>query len=445
LNRLTQKTFLFLLVALALASGLLWSQRNWEKEPTGDGYHYNKYALSLVNEGRFAADGELTQRRDPGYSFFLAAVYSIWGVNYTIVKLLQIVMFAAIVLTTYFLARQLFDNESIARWSGIFSGLFYPLAMFGGIFYTELLFTLVFLLAIWFFIKGWKVENKYYYAVSGLFFGMAILTRSVIVYFPVLLLIAYPLLQKESRKKALVASFLFLFCTALVVTPWMTRNQRNFGDFAVSAQEGSILFFAVQRLKIQNSDLTKVFTANILGDFFAQKIFGSYDRQKIEEGDFGQVHTELAEQGLNQDEINTKVYQLAVGEFKSKTLRYFLVVPPIEFLKLHTPIFPFETAQGLFSDPGTHQEIPDFVKGAIILFVRLAYLLFLSGVLYGIIRSGKLWRQHLIILLLLFYIIGVYSVLHGIPRYILPIFPLYIIFFSYGVLVLRKKSNEQTL
>jgi len=441
-----RKNFILILIALAFFVSFVSSRQFWDKTPAGDGLHYNNLSTSIVQEGRFAEDGELSARRDPGYVFFLAGVYKIFGFNVEIVYIIQIMMFAMIAVTSYYLGLLLFEQEKLARLASILTAFFYPLAMHAGIIFTEILFTFLFLLAIYCFVRAFKKDQLSFYLVSAVFFGAAALTRSIILYLPFFLAIVFVLSNLKNWKRAVIAMFVFLLAFSVVVTPWMYRNYKNFETFSISQQSGDALFFAVQRLRIPVSELPAVFTANILGDFFAAKIFGGYDKTKIEEGNFGQKHTELSELGFSEKEIDATLAEIALSEIKAKPLRYLLVVPPIEFLKIHTPIFPVNSIQGLFSDSERYKNIPDIVKGAIILGVRGIYLIFFAAVIYGIINSRKYRKELVFIFAILLYVVGVYSVVHGIPRYSLPIYPLYIMLFSFGILhLMERRKRKQTL
>jgi 4-amino-4-deoxy-L-arabinose transferase-like glycosyltransferase len=435
------KKFVLILIFLALVSGFVWGSRNQYSEPTGDGVGYDSSAQSLITHRSYSDEsGQLTARRDPGYPFFLAGIYGIFGVHYKLVKMIQLLLFVLICLVVYYLTREIFGQELIARIAAILTALYYPLALSIGFFYTEILFTLLLLLSVYFYLKSWKADSVRLAVLAGILFGLAALTRSVVFYFPFFFFVVSLLFNLANWKKVLLSSGVFLLAFSIIVAPWMIRNYYHFGKATISIQSGSVLFFATQRMKVSNQDLLKMYTANILGDYFAVKLYGGYDRIKIEEGNFGETYESLAKQGLTQDEIDKKVGAMATADIKANPLRYLLIVPPIEFLKLITPIFPFETAQGLFSDPTRYSNVPDFLKAVIVLTVRLVYWLFLGLLLFGLIRSREYWRELLLIFSLLAYFIAVYSLLHGVPRYLIPIMPLGLIFFSSGILSLFKKQ-----
>lgn len=439
----SQKKFIIFLVVLSIVVATFFSLMFWDLEPKGDGLHYAALGQSLAESGRFAENGVLNSRRDPGYPFFLAGIYKIFGFNQNAVYIIQVFLFACIGLVSYYLARFLLGSEKLARLSGMMVALCYPLAMHAGIIFSEILFTFLFLLSSYFLLLAARKHNLWILSGAGIFLGLATLTRSFIFYLPILLAFAIAFQSRKSFRTALIAALMFLMSFGLVVAPWIARNYYHFKTAEISTQSGPTLFFAVQRMKIDNIDLPKVFIANILGDFYTQKIFGEYNRYEIEEGNFGKQLTELENTDLNQQEINELVRNIALQEIKQNPLRYVITVLPIEFLKLHTPIFPLNSAQGLFSDPERYLYLPGYIKGVIVLVVRLLYWIFLGIVVYAIFKTRKEWQKWIWIYLLLVYPVGIYSLLHGIPRYLLPVIPLYIILFVYGGHDLLKKFNNE--
>ncbi|PIR97593.1 MAG: hypothetical protein COT91_00375 [Candidatus Doudnabacteria bacterium CG10_big_fil_rev_8_21_14_0_10_41_10] len=438
---LSQKNYLIVLIVIAFLVAGFFSLFFWDQELLGDGLHYSNLANSLVEDRTFSDNGQLNSRRDPGYPFFLAAIYTIFGPNVNVVYTIQILLFVGICLVSYFLAKAIFQKELLARLTAIIVALYYPLAMHAGMVFTEILFTLLLLGFVHLLVSSLKTDKLWMYGIAGLILGMATLTRSVTLYLPIFLIVVILVVGRKKLKQSLLGGLVFILVFGAVVAPWMIRNKKHFDEFAISTQSGPTIFFAVQRLRIKDSDLPKVFVANILGDYFAQKMFGEYNRFEIEEGDYGQKLTELDNFGLSQQEINDEVGRIAMNEIKDAPLRYLLVVPPIEFLKMHAPIFPFNSVQGLFSDPSKYQNLPEAVKALIILGVRLAYWVFFGIVIYAIIQSRRSWRELIPIYTILVYMIAVYSALHGIPRYALPIYPFYIMFFSFGILYLLNQRN----
>lgn len=435
--------FVIIAAALAIAVGVFFVIKNTYPQLSGDGLTYNTYAQSLATRGRFEViDNILSDRRDPGFPLFLAVLYKLFKLSLPALRLLQVVVLGAIPAAVYAVARQLFARRPLARLAALLTAGFYPLAWYASILYSEAWLTLLLLLSSYYFLRATQENKLSFSAVSGLFFGLALLSRSLLIYFPILFFVIFLTFRIVPLKRAVVLLGLFVICSYLVVVPWMYRNYRQFGSFSVSEQSGPVLYFAIQRAKISNRDLPKVFIANLLGDFVAQQWFGAYDRFTLEEGDYGATHAELDRRNVSEQERDKILSGRARAFILQHPERYLLIVPPIEFLKLHTPIFPFETMQGLFSDPARYTTVPAALKFAVIFFIRGLYFLFFGFVVYGLVKSLPSWPRTLWIIALLVYLVAGYSLLHGIPRYAVPLFPFYIIFFSFGALHYLSRLSE---
>src|SRR5262245_55939881 len=73
---------------------------------------YDRLAVSIVEHGEFGfSPGQLTSLRPPLYPAFLAAVYSLFGVqNYQAVRAVQIGLSLATTALVYLLARRMYDE-----------------------------------------------------------------------------------------------------------------------------------------------------------------------------------------------------------------------------------------------------------------------------------------------------------------------------------------------
>ena len=93
-----------------------------------------------------------TSYRAPAYPFFLAGIYKVFGHSYTLVYLLQTLLFSLTCLFVYFSARNIFD-EKIARYSALFTALCPTLANYSTYILTETLFTFLLCFEAWILTK----------------------------------------------------------------------------------------------------------------------------------------------------------------------------------------------------------------------------------------------------------------------------------------------------
>ena len=108
--------------------------------------------------------------------------------------------------------------------------------------YTEVIFVFFLILSIY-FLSRFIRENTYKYAIlSGIFLGVATLTRAIIFLLPFWIFLSYLLLRKESMKEyfswkkwgILLVSFI------IVLSPWLVRNYMHYNTFVVAEGLGSI-------------------------------------------------------------------------------------------------------------------------------------------------------------------------------------------------------------
>jgi 4-amino-4-deoxy-L-arabinose transferase-like glycosyltransferase len=149
---------------------------------------YDKAATKLVQEGTFGLEYE----RPPVYPLFLAAVYSISFQNLLLVRITQCLLGTLICLLV-----------------------------------------ILILLVTYFFLRGQETGFLIDFLIAGLFMGLAILTKPISI-FLLVLLVAYLIVKKRSLGSGyLLSLFLFLFCTVMVTSIWVTRNYFVKGEISL--------------------------------------------------------------------------------------------------------------------------------------------------------------------------------------------------------------------
>ena len=183
---------------------------------------YVDFDLSGVDEYD-PARGIPTSFRAPLYPSFLAIVYLISGTGssrFFAARLAQAILLGApLAPLTYLTAQRLFpENESASRLASWIVALYpmlliYPLGLG-----TENLFFILVLASFFLTLKTIEKPIASLFLLSGLFLGLASLTRSIILPFALVSLIW--LWAFVSRRGALMAA-LALF---IVIAPWIIRN-----------------------------------------------------------------------------------------------------------------------------------------------------------------------------------------------------------------------------
>jgi 4-amino-4-deoxy-L-arabinose transferase-like glycosyltransferase len=180
--------------------------------------------------------GEPTAFRPPVYPLFLAGVYYIAGHNLDWVRWVQALLGAGICVLVCLTTRRLYDDRS-AKLAGLLCALYPPLIIPTAAILTETLFMFWLGLAVYGVIStrglGWRFA-------SGLALGLALMTRSILIFF-LPFLMGWFILVRERR--ALVSAAAVLSGVLLVALPWTIRNYSHFGAFVPLTTHGGLALF----------------------------------------------------------------------------------------------------------------------------------------------------------------------------------------------------------
>ena len=133
--------------------------------------HHIQLAKNLINYKTFSLDGingqyavmppAPTNFLTPGYAFWLALIFIV-SKSFTPAIFIGVLIFAFSVPLTYFLAKEITDNDRISFWASLLF-MFEPLSVYhSGLLFTEQLFVPIFLAACLGFIKYLKTDVKKY-------------------------------------------------------------------------------------------------------------------------------------------------------------------------------------------------------------------------------------------------------------------------------------------
>lgn len=219
-------------------------------EPTVDARRYHTVATNLVQKGTFCETCDVPLAKDtaihgvgPGYQFFLAGIYKIFGIHPWVVWLLQALMHTAVVWWAWGLATKVIPKEKRGKWTFILP--FTLLAVHPDILQnnamlmTDGLFTFLLVASIRLFIVLWerlKLTGRHLRLIAclGLFLGALTMVRPTGV--PLAVLIAAVLVWK--RRFALCGLLVGMFI--LVQVPWNVRNLNVYHKFIFNSVVGGL-------------------------------------------------------------------------------------------------------------------------------------------------------------------------------------------------------------
>jgi 4-amino-4-deoxy-L-arabinose transferase-like glycosyltransferase len=240
----------WLLLALALATRLGYVAITPDYELVHDARNYDYHARSIATgEGYGYSFRQPTAFRPPGFSFFLAGVYDVAGVQRAepserlpIARIVQAFVGTLAVALIGVLAAQLWDRRAALAALAL-GAVYLPLILIGGAVMSEPLFVVLMLGALVAAIQHRRSSRRYAWAlVAGLIAGLAMLTRANGMVLLLPLAFAVWAARPRWSWRALAPPALLVAVALLTVTPWTIRNQEQLGSFVpVSTQLGSAL------------------------------------------------------------------------------------------------------------------------------------------------------------------------------------------------------------
>lgn len=246
IHRLSTRTFLLLIVALALSLRLIYlvqiADNPFFAYPNNDPLTYDTMAQDIAN-GNWVGDDVFFKA--PFYPYFLALIYTIFGHSYFIPRLIQTVIGAFTCLLVYALARQFFD-ESTARLAALFA------AIYGMFIYFEnellITFSVIFfsLMTLVFLARATDSGKWWHWFLAGVFCGLTAIARPNILLFcpliPLWLLVRYT--DSGRWLKSVRSTVLVAVGALLIILPITLRNYVVGNDFVLISAQGGIAFQA---------------------------------------------------------------------------------------------------------------------------------------------------------------------------------------------------------
>lgn len=241
--------FLLLLMGLGLRLWLIAINPIDPSSSSADDGDYYRRAIHLAITGQYLDDSWLI--RPPGHIFFFAAWMRIgvlagdYRLGVLLVKLAEAAAGVAQIALGYGVARRIFRSP----WAGVlfaaFLALWYPFVEQPSLLFSELLYSTLFMAHFWLLLRFDESEKKRDLVLSGLFLGMAALTRSPALYsvaFVAMWLLVRQWVRQPSAARGWLARLLptaatlrhaalVVGCCLAVVLPWTARNYIEYRHF----------------------------------------------------------------------------------------------------------------------------------------------------------------------------------------------------------------------
>lgn len=200
--------------------------------PEGDAIEFDMTAISLVEKNSY--DMSFQYIRAPGYSFFLAFVYKIFGHNYTLIYWLQFLLLGISGAIAFYICNKFLNLNHFFSLLPALTIIIWPYFILHAklllveILYSFLLLCFTYLLLV--FVKNPEFKKS---ILPGFALGLAVLTRPVPLLLPLWLIFAMlfyflikNIINKNKKyiitKKIFLSAILAFFIFLLTLIPWIT-------------------------------------------------------------------------------------------------------------------------------------------------------------------------------------------------------------------------------
>lgn len=201
--------------------------------PQSDALDYHEHALRLAETHAYTANGFPTAYRPIGFPALLSVFYMIWP-STTFGFVLQSLLISISALLIALILKD-YDAENTISYAGSILYLLLPMTWMQSMtFMSEPLAIMCMLLSVFIHIAFQDMRSR---IVEGLFWGIAVLTRPIMIFSMIAILIHD--IVKDNQKKNNIA-----FATGIIIAilPWMIRNTYVMGSPMIASNTGINLF-----------------------------------------------------------------------------------------------------------------------------------------------------------------------------------------------------------
>jgi len=196
---------------------------------------YDRIAQNIVDGHgyKLTPEGNETMTREPGYIFLLVTLFYVWGKSIVAVKIANFILVIFAVFMMYRLGRLMGLSPTVITIAAAFF-LVHPgiigLQSRGG---ADILFICQLLCVLYALQKGIMSGSSGYFILAGALLGVTVLTRSLVLPFPGILLIflIWTGMKQHNLATLLKGWVLLVVAMLIVMSPWVVRNYRLSGKF----------------------------------------------------------------------------------------------------------------------------------------------------------------------------------------------------------------------
>jgi 4-amino-4-deoxy-L-arabinose transferase-like glycosyltransferase len=197
----------------------------------GDAIQYDSVAQNLSIGRGFSSDGsEPTALLPPIYPFFLSFIYYILGYNHNLVILAQFILLGLIGSTVYFIGKKYLNLPPLFCFAAALLILIWPyFILYSTFILTEILYTFFLITSIFLLLNFIRQQTGGKAILLAVMLGITALTRQVILFLPIWILVFLLVFRKENRNKDYFKKVVLILALFFVtILPWTVRNYIEF-------------------------------------------------------------------------------------------------------------------------------------------------------------------------------------------------------------------------
>ncbi|MCF8355735.1 MAG: tetratricopeptide repeat protein [Melioribacteraceae bacterium] len=416
----SEKKNLFVITAIGFILRLIYvletQSSPFIQHPFSDSEIYANWALDLIDFGGWF--GAETFFMSPAYPYILGIVFLIFGKNFIVIRLIQVIVSTLNIILIYFIGRNL-HSKNAGYLSAVIASVYSIFIFYSGAILSETFQVFIISFLILVLTNDWKKFNYSAWFAVGITTGLAAVFRANILIFPLLILLwfawKYIKSKTEFAKKGIVGISAGI---VLIIAPVTLNNYLASGDFVPLTSNGGINFY------IGNNE-------NAVGVFVTPQQFDYYNDMSGKKYAEQQMGIELSP-----SEASNYWYEKSVD---------YLTSNPVDATKLFLKkLILFwgegENAQSSIMDDKYFAEN----YSSILQLPLVNFILISIFSLIGITLNWNRKPNHSLIILLLFAYIFATVLFFVNGRFRLGITPLLIVFASIGIINLYNIFREST-
>jgi 4-amino-4-deoxy-L-arabinose transferase-like glycosyltransferase len=384
-----------------------WESNFIESQFTyNDSRGYHDLAVKIVETKSFPVNITLDTYRTPIFPYYIAFFYLIFGIKPYTVFFSYIILNLISVVFIYLLTKKLFNNKIISLIAVALYAFEPNIIGLTTVFGTEILHATLMIISVYYFVAGLKDKKYSFIIISGILFGITVLTRPVNLYFYFLCIIFILSYREIIIKQRIKYALLFVSVYFLSISPWMLRNYIEYGYFSTCAVQGSQMIY--------NAGVTKAY-----------------------------------ETGIQVDSIHNEFTAILYNKCKEENITSFFDMDKqcekigFEYLINHLNPYIYLHLKGMvkfFTSPLENNKYSFVTKILIGSYLFLIYLFYFIGIYF--LFKEKQYYNILFFSSVIFYFCFLTGII-GLSRYRAPTTAFYLIIGAYGIYYLSNRIKDK--